>query len=120
VASRAGEDREQQQDARPGQREQAREPHASLLARLRVPRQVKVHHGGGGERVQRRAHVRHGRGEDRRDHKAGDAVGHLLDDEQWKEAVRGAHSGEGAGGVEGIEPRTDQQEERELDEDDDA
>jgi hypothetical protein len=80
---------------------------------------VEVDDRGGGEGVERGGEVGHGGGEDCGDEQAGDADGHLADDEGGEDAV-GACEHRGVLAVEDVEACADQEEERELDEDDDA
>ena len=79
---------------------------------------VEVDDGGGGERVERGGEVGHGGGEDGGDEQAGDADGHLLDDEGGEDVVGGAKLRVQA--VEDVEACADEEEEGELEEDDDA
>ncbi len=81
---------------------------------------IEVDDGGAGEGVEGGREVGHGGGEDGGDEEAGDAVGHLLDDEGGEDAVVGAEGLAGWLAVEDEEAYADEEEEGELEEDDGA
>ncbi len=100
------------------------EQHALAACGVGAGAHVEVDDGGGGQGVQGGGEVGHSGSEDGGDEEAGDADGHLADNEGRKDVVVGA---EGRGGmrtealaVEHPEPGTDEQEKRELREDDHA
>ncbi len=81
-------DRDGKEDERPDDGGGAGDHHAFALVGVGSPVHIEVYDGGGGERVERGGEVRHRRGEDGCDEEAGDADGHLVDDEGREEAVR--------------------------------
>ena len=89
---------------------------------------VEVDDRGGGERVEGSGEIGHGGGKDGSDEQAGDAVGHLLDDEGGEESVGGDGVGplsqvvlvDAADAVEDEEADADEEKEEELEEDDHA